>query len=247
MRTLLASAVLMTAIGAQPRGFEVASIHPSQLSRAGAEGSKRSDVRHTPKSISMRNVTLLDCLVFAYGVTEQQVSGPDWISTDRFDIAASTSDPASRDELKRMLQPLLADRFKLALHRDTKDLPAYALVVSKSGPKLDRSPSETGSRMRVSGGAFVFEDTTMAELAQKLSQLSAVSGVVVDQTGISGSFNFSIRMAATEEIMRSEAIHGEAPSIFPLIERQLGLKLESRKVPMEVLVIDRAQRIPTEN
>jgi uncharacterized protein (TIGR03435 family) len=93
----------------------------------------------------------------------------------------------------------------------------------------------------------VFEDTTMAELAQKLSQLSAVNGLVVDQTGISGSFEFRIRMAADEEIMRSEALHGEAPSIFPLIERQLGLKLESRKVPLEVLVIDHAERVPTEN
>jgi uncharacterized protein (TIGR03435 family) len=247
MRPLLAAAVFVTAIGAQPRGFEVASIHPSQLPRAGGEGSKRNDIRHTPKSLTMRNVTLLDCLMFAYGVPEQQVTGPDWIMTERYDIAASVSEPASRDELKNMLQPLLADRFKLALHRDTKDLPVYALVAAKSGSKLERSQSETGSHWRIAGGAFIFEDTTMSELAQKLSQLSAVNGLVIDQTGISGSFNFSVRMAASDEIMRADAIHGDAPSIFPLIERQLGLKLESRRVPMEVLIIDHAERIPTEN
>ena len=247
MRTLMLAATLVATLGAQHRAFDVASIHLSQLSRSGAEGSKRTDVRQTPKSLTMRNVTLLDRLMFANGVTEQQVTGPDWIGTERYDIAASTSDPVSRDELKHLLQPLLTDRFKLVLHSATKSLPAFALVVSKSRPKLERSHAETGSNLRVSGGAFVFEDTTMAELAQKLSQLSAVNGLVVDQTGISGSFDFRIQMAASEEIMRSEAIHGEAPSIFPMIERQLGLKLESRKVPLEVLVIDHAERVPTEN
>lgn len=87
----------------------------------------------------------------------------------------------------------------------------------------------------------------MAELAQKLLQLAAVNGMVIDRTGISGSFNFSIKMAANEEIMRTEAIHGDAPSIFSLIEHQLRLKVEFRKVPLEVLVVDRVDRVPTGN
>ena len=247
MRLVLAAAVVVTAIDAQPRSFEVASIHLSTFSRSAAEGTKRSDIRHTPKSLTMRNVTLLDCVMFAYGVTESQVSAPDWMTSERYDIAASTSEPASRGEVKSMLQPLLADRFKLAFHRVTKDLPVYVLTVAKFGPKLQPSQSETGSNWRISGGSFIFEDTSMAELAQKLSQLSAVNGMVIDQTGISGSFDFSIKMAASDEIMRKEASHGDSPSIFPLIERQLGLKLESRRLPIEVIVVDRAERIPTEN
>lgn len=247
MRPLLAMAVFIGTIGAQTRGFDVASIHPSQLPQAGGEGSKRNEIRHTPKSLTMRNVTFLDCLMFAYGVTEQQVIGPDWIMRDRYDIAASTSEPVSRAEVKRMLQPLLADRFNLALHREMKETPVYVLTVAKGGPKLNPSQSQTGSNWRISGGAYVFVDTNMPELAQKLSQLLAVNGMVIDQTGISGSFDFSIRMAANEEIARSEAIHGDGPSIFTLIERQLGLKLESRKVPIEVLAIDHADRTPTAN
>jgi uncharacterized protein (TIGR03435 family) len=247
MRPLIAAAALAVTMGAQPRGFDVASIHLSSLAKSGLEGTRRNEIRHTPKSLTMRNVTLLDCLMFAYGVTEQQVAGPDWLGVERYDIAASTSDPVSRAELKRMLQPVLTDRFKLALRHDTKDLAVYALVVLPSGPKLERAQPETGSSLQISGGAFVFEDTTMGELAQKLSQLTAVDRLVVDQTEISGSFNFKIRMAANDETMRSDAVHGQAPSIFPLIERQLGLKLEARKMPMDMLVVDRAQRIPTEN
>src|ERR1700677_3653306 len=247
MRALLAAALSLTAIHAQTPAFEVASIHLSQLAKAGGEGSKRNEIPHTPKSLTMRNVSFLDCLMFAYGVTEQQVTGPDWIMSERYDIAASTSDPVSRAELKHMLQPLLADRFQLVLHREMKTTPVYVLTVAKGGPRLQPSQSETGSNWRISGGAFVFEDTTMPELAQKLSQLLAVNGLVIDQTGIAGSFDFSIRMAASDEIARKEAIHGDGPSIFTQIEHQLGLKLESRKLPIEVLYIDHALRIPTEN
>lgn len=103
MRALLVAAVLVVTLDAQPPSFDVASIHRSTLSRPGGEGSKRSEIRHTPKTLTMRNVSLLECLTFAYGVTGQQVIGPDWIGSERYDIAASTAEPASRDELKRML------------------------------------------------------------------------------------------------------------------------------------------------
>lgn len=244
---LVAAAALAMAAEGQTRGFDVASIHPSALSRAGAEGSKRSSIRHTPKTLTMENVSLTECLTWAYGVSEPQISGPDWMGSERFDIAAGSAEPDSLAGLRQKLQTLLADRFRLELHRESKDYPVYALVKAPAGPNLQRAQAETGSMMRVSGGAFVFEDTSMAELAQKLSQLAAVGRMVVDRTGIAGSFDFRIRMAASEETMRSEAVHGEAPSIFPLIERQLGLKLESRKAPLEMLVVDRVERIPTAN
>src|SRR5580693_5387390 len=103
--------------------FEVASIKPSQAANMDREGNRREDVDTAPGRLTMRNVSLSSCIRWAYGVHWSQVSGPDWLGTERFDIAAKAAGPASEDQLKVMLQTLLGDRFKLTLHRDSKVVP----------------------------------------------------------------------------------------------------------------------------
>ncbi len=122
-----------------PPAFDVASIKPNQMGNAGGEKSERENITVSPEGVMMRNVSLRSCLRWAYDVKDFQISGPGWLASEKYDIAAKTAPPTSAGQLRLMMQTLLADRFKLALHRETKDLPVYALVVGKNGPKFHES------------------------------------------------------------------------------------------------------------
>jgi len=175
-------------------------------------------------------------IAFAYDipifVADQHISGgPGWMAIDRFSLEAKAGNAsATAAELRSMLQSLLADRFKLQFHRETKEVGGYALVVGKSGFKdksffTDRTSLACGS------------PTTMA-LAECLS--SRLGKPVLDETGITGSHNFSLTMESLAEDQPFP------PSLFTVLEEQLGLKLESRRLPSVVLTIDHAEK-PSEN
>jgi uncharacterized protein (TIGR03435 family) len=228
--------------GAEPVAFEVASIKPSAVWRTGGEGSSRSRIEHSPESLTMRNVDLSDCVQWAYKVKFFQIGGTKALDAERYDILAKTAAPVSIDDLRRMLQDLLAQRFKLVLHRDTKLLPVYELVVAKRGRKLpaakatvDMTLHAAESLPRVEDGSFIFQETSMAEFAEKLSQLRGIDRPVVDRTGIQGYFDITLKSAAS-------AILDDSTSLFGLVEEQLGLKLAPARAAFEVLVIDHAEK-----
>ena len=230
--------------------FEVASIRPSQT-RAGVDGGGREIIEVSPGSLTMRNVRLASCLKWAYLVQDYQISGPGWLNTERFDIVAKAASPAPDNELRLMLQALLAERFKLALHRQTKDLAAYALTVGKNGHKLHPSEGDGPTSLKPNGriGATA-KNAAIAEMAALLSQPLRVP--VVDMTGLQGKFDFTVDMSPyiTDELLKRQP--GDAPpdviSIAMLaLQEQLGLKLEPRKLPIETLVIDSMEKAPTEN
>jgi len=186
----------------------------------------------------MTNVTLKRCLMGAYGVGQNEIlGGPDWLDQDQFDIQAKAEVSAGDEALMKMLQTLLADRFKLAVHRENKTIQAYALEIAKKGPKMEKSePGES----RTSNGLGLIEarSTTMAGLAQRLGR--QLDRPVVDRTGLQGGFNFKL------EWTPEGAQPVDGPTIFVAIQQQLGLKLDPQKAPVEVLVIDHAEK-PTEN
>ncbi len=190
----------------------------------------------------MRNVDLSDCVQWAYGVKFFQIAATKALDTERYDILAKAAAPVPIDDLRRMLQSLLALRFKLSVHRDSKVLPVYELVVAKHGPKLpaakatgDLTLDAVESLPRVTDGSFVFRETSMAEFAEKLSLLRGIDRPVVDRTGIPGYFDITLKSAAS-------ALLDDSGSLFGLVEEQLGLKLAPAKAAVEVLVIDHAEK-----
>jgi bla regulator protein blaR1 len=222
-----------------------------------------------------RDVTLKFLLAFAYRLQKFQISGgPKWIDSDRFDVEGKADDPkASFDQLRLMLQSLLEDRFKLKLHRETKESRVYALVVGKGGPKIKLSsdqisPDVNGPAPRGAGpnrgairggeGILVGNAVTLSWFATSLSQ--RVDRLVIDKTNLTGRFDIRLRWAPgpAEPLFDSAGnripqtildMNGvtvgpdpSGPSIFSAIQEQLGLKLESARAPLEVLVIDHVEK-----
>ncbi len=239
----VALAVMMLCAAApQPANpsFDVASIKPA-ANPPGREGGNRSRIETTPTSLTLRNVALTDCVQWAYGLTASQISAPH-TSADAYDILAKTGNPATVAELRLMLQNLLAERFKLKVHRESRLVAVYEMVVAKSGPHLPPANAShqivhsAESLPQVRNGSFLFPDASLPEFAAMLMQLNGVDLSVVDRTGIAGSFDLELKSAP------AAARAGDTAALFDLIEAQLGLKLRRAKASLEVLVIDRAEK-----
>jgi len=236
---------LSIAIAAQqPASFSAASIKPAAIA-IGREGGNRSRIQHTPTSLTMSNVTLADSVQWAYGLAPFQLPGAR-PGAESYDILAKTDAPVPVAQLKAMLQDLLAKRFKLAIHRETKMLPVYELVVTKGGTKLPKANAAGGpvhtadSLPRVESGAFVFANASMAEFAEMFGKLQGIDLPVVDRTGIAGSFDIVLKGAP------AAAREADTAALFAIVQEQLGLKLVSAKAPFEIVIVDHAER-PSEN
>ena len=235
-----------------PPAFDVASVKPNQIGSAGGEKSERENITVSPEGVIMRNVSLRSCLRWAYDVRDFQITGPGWLATEKYDIAAKTAPATSNGQLRLMMQTLLGDRFKLALRRETKDLPVYALVVGKNGPKFHESAAgDVKSSMRPSGGGLEFRHYSMTEFADQLAARPLkVDRPVFDKTELTGAFDFTLRLADNmAELKRTlEGMEqGEGQAISTVIQEQLGLKLQPQKGPVEVLVVEHAEKVPSEN
>jgi uncharacterized protein (TIGR03435 family) len=234
---------LLVAIQAQP-AFDTASVKPRKSDSKPGAGRR---MRVSPEGITYTDVTLSDAIQAAYGIKRYQVTGPDWIASARYDIVAKAAGPVPEAQLKLMLQTLLSDRFKLTFHRETKDLPVYSMITGKKGPKFHDSQGEGENRMYPEGGSLVFKNYTMAALADFLAR--PADRPVVDKTGLTGRYDFSIRLLDGEspnigDLKRAAA---DWQSIFTDMQEQLGLKLEAQKTAVEIMVIDHAEKVPTEN
>jgi uncharacterized protein (TIGR03435 family) len=223
---------------AQAPTFEVATIKPNRT------GGGVSSMRITPGRVTMENVTLKKVTLAAYDIPDDReyaLAGPDLLTSEHFDIQASFPPDTPPAQVRAMMQTLLADRFKLALHRETRQLPMYALTVAKNGPKIQ--PVEDGSA-KTSGRPGHFEATkvTMQHFADLIARLMGQQ--VVDQTGLKGVFDFTLEWSP-DEMRTGESAPG--PSLFTALQEQLGLKLEAKKGPVEVLVVDHIEKAPTEN
>ena len=206
--------------------FEVASIKPSTAGPGSGSG-----INSDPGKIAGRNVTLKRCIRGAYDVPEARIfGGPKWIEDERYDIDAKAAGPVGDHALMAMLQQLLAERFKLVIHRETRPLAGYVLVVGKKGitakPSESAGPSRSNAnRHSIEGGAC-----SMGCLATKLAEV--LHAPVTDSTGLDGRFDFKLEWTPDEL----------QTAVLPALEEQLGLKLEARKVPTEVIVIDSAEK-----
>lgn len=219
----------------QPQAFEVATIKPSK-------NTGGMNNLHDPVQATWTNMPLAIVIQNAYRLQpDQLIGGPGWIRFDRWDIIAKTDLPATWEQQNKMLQPLLQDRFKLKVHWETRQLPQYRLVVAKGGSKLHSNGRPAGTR--IGRGLIDAHGITAAELAAWLR--SELGRPVVDSTGLTGKYDFKIQRVPDESQPNSEGEtpppDSTGPSIFAAI-RELGLKLEAIKGPMEVLVVDYAEK-----
>ena len=233
--------------------FDVTSVKPNTSGEQGGSSSAR------PGRYVGINVTLRRVIGLAYRPVQEFAGGPDWINTDRFDIEGRSDGTPSQPQMLEMLRSLLADRFKLVVHKEVRPMPAFALVLARAdgrtgpqlrgtdpcvapppGPDPRPSPGPWCGGFSVGNGSLKGTGVTMTQLAAELS--SATEGRhVIDRSGLTGSFDVTLTWNA--EAMRPGAAPGpDTASIFAAIQEQLGLKLESITAPIEVIVIDRAER-----
>ena len=230
--------------------FDVASIKPSRLS---GEGRNRENVIANPGTLTMHNVSLKSALQWAYRMKEYQVSGPTWIGDERFDISAKAADAAGEDQLRAMLQNLLTERFKIVLHHEKKDLLFYALLVAKNGPKLAAGKTDGKSAIEPKGMGLAAQDTSLSEVADILTMIATRLNLppVIDMTGLKGRFDFTVDAT---DLLQSLGAGNVAPDpsaimvgVSEILQEQLGLRAELRKALTDVLIVDRAEKLPTAN
>jgi uncharacterized protein (TIGR03435 family) len=229
---------------ANPPAFEVASIKPADPGETGP-GDIPVNTDRSPGHFIMRNVPLRYCLQWAYDLRDYEISGPDWIkSENRYDIVANASGPASDNEMKQMLQTLLTERFQIVMHKETKILDVYALLPGKGTPKLkDPAPTDETS-LAGSPAGLVFTKQPLSRLTFLLTR--RMDRPVLDLTGIKGAYNFTLDVSGLG-FNGNPAADTSAPSVFTTVQQDLGLRLQAQKSPVEVLVIDRAEKVPTAN
>jgi uncharacterized protein (TIGR03435 family) len=244
MKLLPIVGAIAMACRAQSPAFEAASV---KLSSPGEEVRMRRE----PGRFAITNFSLRAVVRYAYDVKDIQISGgPAWFDSDRWDIVATAGREISEDERLRMVQTLLAERFKMTIRHETKDLPVYALVVAKNGVKL--TPGKEGmperDSLEVNGAGFhqmIGQSVTLSGIATVLSR--PAGRIVINRTGIAGTFDFKLEWvpdAASMPLINGVKPEGglEGASIFTAVQEQLGLKLESTKAPVEILVIERAEK-----
>jgi uncharacterized protein (TIGR03435 family) len=283
--------------------FDVASVKPAAPSGDGLVMRRMSGGpgSNDPGTLTLTNATLKLMVVRAYDLKPYQVEGPDWIDSIGYDVTAKVPPGTTKEQFQQMLQTLLAERFKLTVHRATRQLPVYALVVAKGGPKMKeveapaipevppagpgpgpgpsplgmirgrggeppRLASGPGVRMMVTpAGRQLAGYMTMAGLANALS--NAMDRAVVDQTELKATYDVNLSWTP-DELDRNQGMQGPPPSFAvppggggepsrgasepglslpQALQETLGLKLEARKSSAEMLIIDRAEKVPVEN
>jgi uncharacterized protein (TIGR03435 family) len=312
--------------------FEVASIKPAAPMVAGRMmfGARGGPGSADPGHLTYNNLSLKNLLLNAYGVKSYQITGPSWLDSERFDIVAKIPEGTTKEQVKIMLQNLLKERFKLEIHHETKELPMYALVVGKGGPKMKESPEDpTPPAAAVTGGpndASAPKPPDPTELAKTMSKLNVSADGTIklpagmgpregcmmmmmmspsgpkthmqcskqtmpklvdqlsmqmdkpvnDMTGLTAKYDFNLDFLPDENAMSktmmvgggagasvafSREVSGGSPghdapaareevSVPPLpaaLQEQLGLKLEQKKGPVDMIVVDKMEKVPTEN
>lgn len=268
---------------AQSPTFEVASVKPAapdsassripaalpvavqeQMRMSGGPGTK------DPGRITYNGVTLKMLLKRAYGIDYEQISGPDLLDSERYDIVATVPPGATPEQFRLMLQNLLAERFELRQHRETKTLPVYLLTIARNGPKLEptetlpeyKSDEERNAAAKkhlsdamaemkavrergepVFGKSFHLPSATMSRFIQLLAP--NLDRPVKDKTQIEGAHSFSLKWTPENQMPAGDGPRG--PSIYAALEEQLGLKLQPAKEELELLIVDHAAKVPTAN
>jgi uncharacterized protein (TIGR03435 family) len=236
----------------KPPAFTAAEIHASK------PGTTDGGSGFMPTGqFFARGETLLGLISNAYGVENEMVSGgPAWLDLDRFDISTKAPVGTPEDTGRLMLQAMLAERFKLAIHREERPLPVYALAVGKRGAKLKDSEGDGTLNCKGDGGGpgttlftLTCQHATMKFLAQQVRGMGFLDRPVVDLTGLTGAYDITMTLTLPGQRRRATSSDADQPkdvSVFEAVDK-LGLKLEAQKQPVSVIVVDHINQTPTDN
>ena len=233
-----------TASAATPPAFEVASVKPADPGEA-RPGDIPRNMDSSPGRFVMRNVPLRYCLQWAYDLKDYEITGPDWINSEnRYDIVAKAADPVSDIEMKLMLQTLLTERFQMKLHKETKQLDAFVLLPGKAVPKFKEAGADEQTGLSGSATGSTFTKQPISRLTFMLTR--RMGSPVLDQTGLKGLYDFTLDLSGLG-FNGNPAADLSAPSIFTTIQENMGLRLQAQKAPVDVLIVDHAEKVPTAN
>ncbi len=232
--------------------FDLADVHPDREMNSTPEvtGGVLRGGRY-----ELRQASMLDLIATAWRVDPDTVlGGPTWLQMDRFDVIATAPINTSREKVRLMLQNLLADRFKLTLHKEMMPLPVFALVAGNGKLKLKESDGsgDAACQSKREQGTIPYlvvscRNMSMDEFAQALRGISApyINRPIVDRSGLKGEWDFDFRFTPWSATVAQ--VPGDGITIFDALEKQVGLKLDSQKAPAPALVVDRVNRNPTAN
>jgi uncharacterized protein (TIGR03435 family) len=226
-----------------PPAFETASIHANPR-------VERPDIQVSPGILILRNQPVFYLVEWAYDVTPAQIDAPAWFKESCFDIVAKAVARADETQMRLMLQTLLAERFGLKLHKEARLVPVYVMTLAKGGPKFQESATE-GTFALEQTGAFMLiaHHARMTDLAQGIG--AEIGRPVVDETDLKGRYEIRMNLAPYAARAADGAVNpGQFDMmsiLFTGLQDLLGLKLEARKQSVDVLVIDHAEKTPTEN
>jgi uncharacterized protein (TIGR03435 family) len=240
--------------------FEVASVKPA--APCCAAGQWRGNQIGADR-IDFQFATLRSCIAFAYGVKGYQVAGPAWLNDSHYDIVAKGPEGTRREQLPRMMQTLLAERFRLGVHSESREFPSLALVVGSHGPKLRESEVTAGEGLGgahfgiSASGAVMRLEAKGATMESLVNTLTSILGQpVVDKTGLTARYDLVLEYSLEDAVgfrpsadaaqLASTPAPEPSVSIYGTIQ-QYGLKLEARKLPLDVIVVDSAERTPVQN
>ena len=223
--------------------FEVASVRASTMAR-----NNDVHVDTAPGTLTIRGASLQFFIGWAYDTPQFQISGPPWLRDVGFDIVAKAGTPANDDQMRVMMRALLAERLGVKVHSEKKEMQVYELTLAKSGTKFKESATEGPPEFTNAGkGMLVANRVSMGDFATKISE--PLGKPVIDATGLKGRYD--IRIDVSAYMAEAGAANGEQLDVmsilFTALQAQLGVKLESKKQTPEILIVDAAQKTPTEN
>lgn len=224
--------------------FEVASVKLNP--GGGPPGDVPRNMDDSPGHFAMRNVPLRYAIEWAYDLKDYQIAGPEWIKGDEhYEILANAPGPVSAGQMRQMLQTLLAERFGMKSHIEKRDLSVYALVTGKGEPKLKRPDPGEIPKLGGGEGGSEFHNFPLSRLTFLLTR--RMDRPALDLTGLTGNFDYKVDLTGLGNKPGSSGFDGEGRSVFQAIQDDMGLKLEPRKSPVDVLVIEAVNKTPTKN
>jgi uncharacterized protein (TIGR03435 family) len=244
--SILLTLALGTCLSQPPAGpsltYEAASVKPNN------SGSGNSSSHSTKGQVVFTNVDLKSLIERAYDVKPFQITGPPWMSDVHFDITAKFPPDTGSKDHPLLLRALLEERFQLAVHRTSKETQGYAMEVLKSGFKLqpvdDAGGPSTGTNSNGKAWTLTVKHISMQNLADAISRI--LHEQVADRTAIPGVFNFELKWS--DDLQKADGADSESgPSLFTSLQQTLGLRLKPQKIPVDIIVVDRVSRVPTEN
>jgi uncharacterized protein (TIGR03435 family) len=226
--------------------FDVISIRPAAVV---IRDPHAFPIHFSPASVTMRSVTLKSAIAWSWSVMDNQVQGPGRLDRDCYDVIAKTGAPHTEDDLRRMFQAVLAERFGVSVHRERKEMQAYVLTVDKKGLKMTETAADGESMIEPQPKrmALAMQKTSMLEIAMVISRI--LQTPVVDETHLKGRYDAVFDMTKyTQDMRPAEGAPVDMAGVMTTaLREEIGLRIEPRKTAVDIVVVDRSEKMPQAN